>query len=70
MCHDINPLGTTMHLKELDRQAARSSRVLQPASVFSASRPVAILWREHRAFSMAASATAAAALVAVLGLVG
>jgi hypothetical protein len=23
MCHDINPLGTTMHLKELDRQAER-----------------------------------------------
>lgn len=23
MCHDINPLGTTMHLKELDRLAAR-----------------------------------------------
>jgi hypothetical protein len=24
MSYDINPLGTTMHLRELDRQAARS----------------------------------------------
>ncbi len=28
MCHDVNPLGTTMHLKELDRQAAGSRRPL------------------------------------------
>ncbi len=26
MCHDINPLGTTMHLKELYRQAVRNRR--------------------------------------------
>ena len=23
MCHDINPLGTVMHLRELDRQAEK-----------------------------------------------
>ncbi len=23
MCHDINPLGTVMHLRQLDRQAER-----------------------------------------------
>ena len=23
MCHDINPLGTVMHLRELDRRAER-----------------------------------------------
>jgi hypothetical protein len=30
--HNDTPLGTFMHLKELDRQAARRSRSLRPAS--------------------------------------
>ena len=34
MCHDINPLGTTMHLRELDRQAARLRASAIPAPDF------------------------------------
>lgn len=30
MCHDINPLGTAMHLRELDRWAARTQGPMVP----------------------------------------
>ncbi len=32
MCHDINPLGTTMHLRELDRFAARTRNARRSSS--------------------------------------
>ena len=49
MCHDINPLGTTMHLRELDRRAARCRGGLRSSFAGgSDSRPALIrrLW-EH-----------------------
>ena len=30
MCHDINPLGTTFHLKELDRRALALRKASNP----------------------------------------
>ena len=107
MCHDINPLGTVMHLRELDRRAERSCRGLQQAPeirrhrdgsinfdlyrqlaagerrvsyrvmgrslgaiAVAGSERLVILWQEHRTLRVAASATAAAVMIAAVGLPG
>ena len=46
MCHDINPLGTVMHLRELDRQA--ESRLVSVSASSEAGRRAG----QHGSFSI------------------
>ena len=38
--HDINPLGTTMHLRELDRRAAPTFRAVPPRKPAGSNAPL------------------------------